>query len=297
MTSPKVSVIIPIFNSREYIERCLNSLKNQTWHEWEAICVDDSSTDGTSEILDAYAKNDSRIKVIHKDNEGVSAARNDGMKLTSGKYIAFLDSDDFFHPQTLELTVELAEKENADMVAFTYHHRYRVKTMIGNLFKIPEKQTLHFKNYVKTPDYIITDDIYKYATEYSHPDLPAKEKKWAVKHCQPWRCLFRKDLVENIKFPEGIIYEDFPWWSEVLFNVNKAAILNLPLYYYYPNKRSFILSSDQKFRIESLKKAIEISESFYSKVKDKRKKELWEKNFLIPFQEKLNAKIKKYGDS
>ena len=142
----------------------------------------------------------------------------------------------------------------------------------------------------------MTDDIYHWATEYSHPEK-GQDKRWLVKHCQPWRCLYRADKIKDIAFIKGIIYEDLPWWGEVLLNTAKATIINLPLYYYYPNKTSYVFSSKQHERIKSLKKSIQAAEDLYNRQSDERKKALWEKKFLTPFRAKLAQKIKKYGDA
>ena len=92
--TPKVSVIIPVYNVEKYLQKCLDSVINQTYKNLEIICVDDGSPDNSGGILDAYAQNDSRIIVIHQENAGVSAARNRGLDAATGEYIAFVDSDD-----------------------------------------------------------------------------------------------------------------------------------------------------------------------------------------------------------
>lgn len=132
---------------------------------------------------------------------------------------------------------------------------------------------------------ICVDDIFDWATEYSHPD-GREMKRWAVKHCQPWRCLYRTDRIRHIGFIPGIIYEDFPWWSEVLLNVRRITIINLPLYYYY------IHSATRKFRIESLKVAVAAAEKLYETGVEASSKAKWEKNFLVPFKDKLRRKEK-----
>ncbi len=114
----KVSVIIPVYNVEKYIEECLDSLLEQTLREIEIICVDDGSTDGTMEILRRYEENDSRIKVIQQKNQYAGVARNNGMQYASGKYMLFLDSDDFFHGAMLEKAYTEAERTEAEVVLF-----------------------------------------------------------------------------------------------------------------------------------------------------------------------------------
>ena len=127
---PIISVIIPAYNAAGYLERCLGSLRDQTFEDWEAVCVDDGSTDGTGALLDAFAAGDPRIRVIHKANEGVSVARNTGVSQAEGRYLLFVDSDDFLHPRTMEITFSLAERDGSDLVCFTYDHGYRTRLIV-----------------------------------------------------------------------------------------------------------------------------------------------------------------------
>lgn len=292
----KFSVIIPVFNSEKFIERCLESLQAQTYGDWEAICVDDGSTDSSAEMLDRISAQDNRIKVMHTANEGVSVARNVAMREVEGDYVTYLDSDDFLHPQTFEICNKIIKEENPDIIAYTYDRKYRRNELIKNMVHLPGSRKKKYAKYdVDNLEYKVTDDIYKYATEYSRPNLPNEDRKWAVKHCQPWRCMYRKGLVARLKFIRGIIYEDMPWWGEVLLNVKKAVILNLPLYFYYPNPWGHILSADQSYRIKSLEKAIAASEDFYRRLGNDYQKEKWNQNFLIPFKKKLQSKQTDFG--
>ncbi|MGN0189245.1 MAG: glycosyltransferase family 2 protein, partial [Candidatus Cryptobacteroides sp.] len=279
---PAVSIIIPVYNAREYIVRCLESIINQTFKDWEAICVDDGSIDSSPWILDDYASRDPRIKVITQPNAGVSAARNTALEAACGDYVCFVDSDDFLHPQTLELALFAAGKENGDLVAYTYDRSFRTRLRIRHIFGMGDGKQRQFRKYVfENIEYKVTDDIFGYVTEYSDGKIEADSKKWAVKHCQPWRCLYRSSCVRHLRFRQGIIYEDFPWWGEVLLNVRRAVILNLPLYFYYPNKGSYISSSKQKYRIESLRKALEVAQAAYRNATE-RQKSVWERNFMTP---------------
>ena len=198
----KVSIIIPIYNAEKYLRRALNSIISQTYTHWEAILIDDGSIDSSGKIAHEYANHDSRFIIIHQNNKGVSFARNQGLNAASGDYICFLDADDFYHSQALELCVNLAKKENADLVAFTYNRRYRVSNIIRHLLHLPE--SCPSSKTIIEPRYLFTQDIFKYATEYSSTSkIPPK---WAIRHCQPWRCLYRHECIKNIYFIEGIIY-------------------------------------------------------------------------------------------
>ena len=280
---PAISVIIPVFNAERFLDRCIGSVRDQTFSDWEVVCVDDGSTDRTGVMLDGYAELDPRIRVIHKVNEGVSVARNVALDAAQGRFILFLDSDDFLHPQAMEITFSLAERDGSDVVAFTYDHGYRTRTVLRHLLHLPESGKLHFKSFAPQKT-MVTEDIFDWATEYSHP-----KRKLATKHCQPWRRLYRKEILKGISFIPGIMYEDFPWWSEVMLRVRKATLTNLPLYFYYPNRGSYIFSSKEAFKIKSLRTAIDSASTQYENV-EPSKRIRWEKEFLQPFRKKLDKK-------
>ena len=115
MQKPLISIIIPVYNAEKYLPNCLDSVINQTYKNLEIILVDDGSTDKSSEICDEYAQKDFRIKLIHKENGGVSSARNAGLALVSGDYIAWVDSDDFVAPDYIEYMYKLLKEYDADI--------------------------------------------------------------------------------------------------------------------------------------------------------------------------------------
>lgn len=280
-----VSVIVPIYNMKRYLRRALDSLIAQTHQDWEAILVDDGSTDQSGRMADKMAEKDKRFRVIHKENGGLSDARNAGMEAAAGQWLMFLDPDDFLHPQAMALCMEAALRDGSDMVAFTYNRRYRTLGLVRHFLHLGDP-TPRFTRY-SSPEYRVTDSIFDYATEYSKPH--GIERRWAVKHCQVWRCMYRTDRVRDIRFIRGINYEDFPWWSEVLLHIRRTTILNLPLYYYYPNPRSYILSADQSHKAESLRIGIDNAQRLYASAPEAKRK-AWEKNFLAPFLKKLEKK-------
>ncbi|MDE6245397.1 MAG: glycosyltransferase [Treponemataceae bacterium] len=114
--SPKISVIVPVYNVEKYLRRCLDSIRAQTFTDFECICVDDGSPDGSGKILDEYAESDGRFRVIHQENAGVSAARNAGLDIARGEWIAFVDSDDWIEPKTYEVAYKTAIEKSADLV-------------------------------------------------------------------------------------------------------------------------------------------------------------------------------------
>lgn len=118
MQSVKISVVIPVYNVEKYLQECVNSVLRQTYTDFEVILVDDGSTDSGGRICDDYAQKDPRVRVIHQANGGLSVARNTGLRAAQGKYVYFLDSDDYIEDHTLEALIFLAEKESADIVFF-----------------------------------------------------------------------------------------------------------------------------------------------------------------------------------
>ena len=133
--SPKVSVIIPVYNVEKYLHQCLDSIINQTFKNIEIICVDDGSTDSSAKILEEYAQKYSFIKVIHQQNLYAGVARNNGMKIASGEYVFFLDGDDFCAPDLLSLAVNKGDSLGADIVVFD-HIRFDEQTGMKEKRKI-----------------------------------------------------------------------------------------------------------------------------------------------------------------
>ena len=121
MIDDLISVIIPVYNVEKYLKECLDSVINQTHKNIEIILIDDGSTDNSGKICDEYRKKDDRIIVIHKSNEGLSSARNDGLIHAKGKYIQFIDSDDYVNRDMLEITYSIIKKYNADVVTFSHY--------------------------------------------------------------------------------------------------------------------------------------------------------------------------------
>ena len=144
----KVSIIVPVYNVEKYLRQCLDSLINQTLQEIEIICVDDGSTDNSSNILSDYAQKDSRIIVHRQENQGLANARNAGLKLANGEYIGFLDSDDFVDIDFFEKLYQAASSDNADIARALYKYHYpdgeKLDLYLDKIIKqrIKQKKTL-----------------------------------------------------------------------------------------------------------------------------------------------------------
>lgn len=130
----KVSVVIPIYNVEQYLPKCLDSIVGQTYKNLEIICVDDGSPDNSAEILRAYSEKDDRIIIVHKENGGLSSARNEGIKVATGDYTVFVDADDWIDTETIEAAVSTAEKDGVDMVMWGYTREFKSKSIEKRIF-------------------------------------------------------------------------------------------------------------------------------------------------------------------
>ena len=293
--APKISIIIPMYNVEKYVRRCLDSVLNQTFQDWQAICVNDGCDDKSGDIALEYAARDKRFVVLHGKHTGPAGARNLALKHANGEYIMCLDGDDFIHPQAMEITLNLAVRDNSDMVAYTYDRAYRPYMMVRHLLKLDTDNTVPFGfrkkynvNKIKT---VLTDNVFEYATERTH-NAKIKNKRWLIKHCQVWKNLYRRDLIQDIKFIDGILFEDFPWWSEVLLKNPRTTIVNLPLYFYRPNFGGIVLSAKQVMIMESLFIGIEyIFKKYKAEASDYQMK-MWTDNFLWFFVARAFDKTK-----
>ncbi|MBP3397715.1 MAG: glycosyltransferase [Alphaproteobacteria bacterium] len=292
---PAISVIIPIYNVEKFLYRCLESLQKQTFTDWEAICVNDGSPDNSADIINHFVQHDARFKVVNKENGGLSDARNAGMNVATGKYILYLDSDDFIHPQTLEIAYSLALRDGSDIVSFTYDRIYRPQLMIRHFLKmdtdnvIPKR--INKKYDVAKIKTRVTDDVYQYATERM-VNVPRKNKRFMIKHCQVWKNLYRRELIEDIPFEKGLLFEDFPWWSIVMLRNPRVTIAPLPLYFYVPNFGGIVLSAKQLKIMQSLCRGLAIADAVYKKVATPYQMQKWSENFKWYFIEKAFGKIK-----
>lgn len=291
----KISVIIPMYNVERFLRRCLDSVKNQTFQDWQAICVDDGSPDKSGSIAEEYAKTDKRFIVIHKENGGLSDARNAGMEKVKSEYVMFLDSDDFIHPQTMEIVYEKAKRNKSDIVSFSYDRFYRPRLMVRHVLRLSTDNVIPFgikKRYnidkIKTKT---TDDVFELATERTH-NKTNPNRKWLIKHCQVWKNLYKKSLIKDTPFIKGILFEDFPWWSAIMLKQPRVTVVSLPLYFYTPNFSGIVLSAKQLKIIMSLFVGIEDAFVMYKEKADEYQIKKWMENFLWFFIARAYNKIK-----
>ena len=292
---PKISIIIPMYNVEKYLRRCLDSVQNQTFSDFQAICVDDGSPDNSGQIAEEYAARDNRFIVVHKENGGLSDARNAGMTYATGEYIMYLDSDDFIHPQTMEIAYAMARRDRADIVAYTYDRIYRPQLMVYHKLGLNTDNVrplgIRKKYNVAKIKSRVTDDVFEYATERVHNKFN-KNRKWLIKHCQVWKNMYRRELIADTPFIKGILFEDFPWWSEIMLKNPHVSIINLPLYYYIPNFGGIVLSAKQLRIMQSLCAGISHAYSVYKKSATDYQMKKWQEQFMWYFVNWAFRKIK-----
>lgn len=281
---PKISIIIPVFKVEKYLRRCLDSVLNQTFDDWQAICVNDCSPDNSQKILDEYAVRDKRFVLLkHDKNSGLSASRNTAISVATGDYIMYLDSDDFIHPQTMEIAYALAMRDKSDIVAYTYDRHYRPQLMARKKMgfdidnAMPRGIAKKYKlNRIKSH---FTTDIFAHVTERTHNKI-----KWPIKHCQVWKFLIRRDFLNGLDFIPGIIYEDLPWWSAVLLRHPRTTITNLEMYYYFPNfSTSILLSYQALHKLSDRNRGIIEAFKLYKENATTREMDIWQREFMWQF--------------
>ena len=229
MNKGLVSIVVPIYNVEKYLERCINSIVNQTYRNLETILVDDGSPDNCPQMCDEWTKKDNRIKVIHKQNSGLGMARNTGIECAQGEYICFFDSDDYIDLRTIEKAYTLANTEKLDIVVFgvTSLNRY------GNLIKtrIPKTEKICYRDSEIQAEFL--------------PDL-IDSRHDSVKNrnlcLSAWSCLFSVELIRRngwrfVSERENIS-EDSYSLIKLYKYVNSVGVLSEALYFYCENENS-----------------------------------------------------------
>ena len=225
----KVSIIVPVYNVEKYLERCLESLINQTYRNIEILIVNDGSTDNSKKICEKYKEMDSRIRLINKKNQGLGMARNTGLEYITGKYVLFVDSDDYVERNLVELVYKIAEENNCDFVRF---HNYREDITTGEkkIRKSPLEEGFYSKEDIKQKILLPIIGVLPNQTGNDFVGMSV------------WRNLYRASVIrkENLKFvsEREFISED------VIFNISffdvssRAYVINIPLYHYIVNDNS-----------------------------------------------------------
>lgn len=222
---PQISVIVPIYKVEQYIYRCIDSILNQSFRDFELILVDDGSPDRCGMICDEYAEKDSRIHVIHRKNGGLSAARNSGIdwvfRNSDSQWLTFIDSDDWIHPRMLECMLGMVKK-------------WSVKVSVCG-YKLTSGETtdlLHgnFEGEIWTPE-----DFY---IEHNVNSIVA------------WGKLYHRDFFKKLRYPKGKLHEDEFTTYRILFQEKKIAVSDLPMYFYFQNTEGITKSKWKPKRLD-----------------------------------------------
>lgn len=231
----KISIIIPVYNSAHYLEQCLDSVAGQTFSNLQIICVDDGSTDDSWSILLSYAERDERLEIFRKKNEGVSEARNYGLKKAVGEYLMFVDSDDWIDERTCELAIDTIQKTNSDVIMWPY-----VRERFGE--SIPKKIMDHDCIYEKKA---VQKDLYRRMFGVTEEELAYPENADAL--CTVWGKLYRRNIIEYNQISFFDIrkigsYEDGLFNLDVFRFAKRVAFLNQYLYHYRRDNLSSVTS-------------------------------------------------------
>ena len=226
MNEELISIIIPVYNVEKYIRYCLESVINQTYKNLEIIIVDDGSKDSSGQIADEYALKDSRIKVIHKENGGLSDARNFGIKKAQGDYLIFIDSDDYVDVTMIEKLYNYAIKNELDIVTcnclVVYENNDKKVAISSNL-------------------------------DYSDDDV----KNFLLSKPAAWNKIFKKELFNNNQFKKGIYYEDLELIPRLVNNTKKIGFINDALYYYLQREGSIMHQKEFNQKLLDIFKVLE----------------------------------------
>ncbi len=224
----KVSIIVPVYNCENSIERCLRSILTQTYQDIEVIAIDDGSKDNSGKICDKLAKEDDRLIVVHQENSGVSKTRNNALKLATGNYIQFVDSDDYLADYATKSLVDAANKNGADLVIADF---YRViKNRISTKGKIKSKKVFSLQEYA---NHMIKDPA-----DFYYGVL--------------WNKLYKRSIIDKYHLT---MLEDINWCEDFLFNLEYVKYckvffaIQIPIYYYFKNENSL---SNNKMTAEKI---------------------------------------------
>lgn len=245
---PKVSIIIPVYNAEKALRRCIESVLNQEYTDFELFLMDDGSRDDSPAICDEYARQDARVKVVHKPNSGVSATRNQALSMASGDYVEFLDADDWITSDATKLLVRAMEDHNADMVIADF---YRVVgERVSQKGSIDQEQSMSREQYADAMMLSPADFYYGVI----------------------WNKLFRRSILEEyqIRMDENLSWcEDFIFNMEYVLHTRSIYVLKAPIYYYVKTEGSLVAQSAGIGKAIRMKlNVIEYYSQFYREIYD-----------------------------
>lgn len=244
----KLSIIVPIYKVEQYLCKCVDSLINQDLPSmvYEIILVDDGSPDRCGEICDEYAASHSNIKVIHRDNGGLSAARNSGLDMALGQYVQFVDSDDYLEPNVLGKLVRKMEEDRLDILRFNYQN-VNEKYEVFEPYKV-NKVFVDYKDEVCGGMTFLTERL-----GYG---------------CYVWQFLIRRDILHDCRFKEGIYFEDTEWTPRLLMKSSRVTSTDLMVYNYLMREGSITQSVDERKKRKVLEDKLLLIDLLQEQMKD-----------------------------
>lgn len=230
MDNVKISIIIPVYNSEKYLEKCLDSVINQTLGDIEIICINDGSDDYSFNILEKYSNKDNRITIINKSHEGAGSSRNKGIKHANGEFIFFIDSDDWIRNNTCELLYNKAKTKNTDIIIF-------------KMLNFDDKNNLYFKDSIYD---LLALKKFHNGDIFSYNDISGNIFSISTATTNKF---YKKSFLDQIngKFAEGFIFEDNPFFFNSILNVNRMLVINEYLYFRRRHENSVMSLNDEKY--------------------------------------------------
>lgn len=229
MQTGLVTVVVPVYNTENYLERCLSSLVNQSYRQLEILIIDDGSPDRCPQICEEWAKRDGRIRVVHKENAGLGMARNTGMEEASGEYICFFDSDDYVDPDAIEKAYAAITKERADVVVFGFHNVNASGAVVSSF--VPDGSKAPYRGLRVTEEFL---------PELVAPDPQGNGER--LFYMSAWAMLYSMACIRSNHWrfvsEREIISEDVYSLLDLFHGVRSVAVLPEPLYFYCSNQVS-----------------------------------------------------------
>ncbi|ETI67559.1 glycosyltransferase family 2 protein [Neobacillus vireti] len=260
MEPNKVSVVVPIYKVEKYLNRCVDSIINQTYSHLEIILINDGSPDKSGTIAEEYAKLDNRIKVIHKENGGLSDARNFGVQYVTGDFTLFVDSDDWIEVNMITELVHNSLKFKADVVQSAFYYAHQDHLLFDNRFYQKDDPPIILDNEALMAELVMNERVKNFA----------------------WGKLYKTEIIRDIPFKKGVLFEDVFWAHLVMKRVKTYLILHQPLCYYFQRGDSIV--SDYSPRnldiIKGLKERQIFIEEFYKNLSNESYKVLLKTIFI-----------------
>ena len=240
MNEPLISVIVPVYNTKKYLYRCFESIKNQSYKNLEIIIINDGSSDGSNILCEKFQQQDERVKIINQENQGLSAARNAGLKICKGDFVTFIDSDDAIENNFIEYLLNLAQKNNSD-IAICAHKEIKNERVVRDFGKGFSKKSYNQEECLK--------------------DM-LNEAGFMV---SAWGKLYKKELFKNIYFPVGKLHEDLGTTYKLILKANKIAYGPESKYLYYQHHNSIINSGFSRKKLDIITQTDEMCKDILQK--------------------------------